>query len=232
MFLKVLQYSEENTCARVSFYTVILLKKRIWHRGFPLNFARCLRVPFLQNTSRWLLLFYISCWLYTLQLYMYYIYIFFFFYFLWQIPVYFVSYAKRMLYSEQPTVLLAWRHLNRMVLINFENSNFIPNIFQETHDFLVLMDPVNCIYLRTTDKHFRDQGNIRHPTSKWRKCDLVPTLNTFRNPSLRIFAAGKASLVSIVFAIEKKNDEIFITKRKKESKWIRKDIMLNAKYFW
>ena len=152
--------------------------------------------------------------LYFAIMYVLYIYIFFFFYFLWQIPVYFVSYAKRMLYSEQPTVLLAWRHLNTMVLINFENSNFIPNIFQQTHDFLVLMDPVKCIYLRTTDKHFRDQGNIRHPTSKWRKCDLVPTLNIFRNPSLRIFAAGKASLVSIVFAIEKKNVqyvEIFIT---------------------
>ena len=53
-------------------------------------------------------------------------------------PVYLVSYAKRMLYSEEPTVLLARRHLNTMILTNFENLNSISNIFQETHDFLVL----------------------------------------------------------------------------------------------
>ena len=64
--------------------------------------------------------------------------------------VYLVGYAKRMLYSEQPTDLLAWRHLNPMLLTNFENLNSIPNIFQETHDFLVLTDLVIiCIYLRT-----------------------------------------------------------------------------------
>ena len=34
----------------------ILLKKRIWHRYFPVNFAKFLRVPFLQNTSGKLLL--------------------------------------------------------------------------------------------------------------------------------------------------------------------------------
>ena len=53
-------------------------------------------------------------------------------------PVYLVSYAKRMLYSEEPTVLLARRHLNTMIFSNFENLNSISNIFQETHDFLVL----------------------------------------------------------------------------------------------
>ena len=64
------------------------------------------------------------------------------------------------------------------------------------HDFLVLTDPVIiCIYLRTTDIHFYDQRNGHHPTSKLLKCDLVQTLNTFRNPFLRIFAAEKASLV-------------------------------------
>ena len=70
--------------------------------------------------------------------------------------------------------------------------------FQEAHDFLVLTDAlIICIYLRTTDRHFndRDQGNVRHSTLKLLKCDLVQTLNTSRNPSLRIFAAGKASLV-------------------------------------
>ena len=28
-----------------------LLKKRLWHRWFPVNFAKFLRTPFLQNTS-------------------------------------------------------------------------------------------------------------------------------------------------------------------------------------
>ena len=106
------------------------------------------------------------------------------------------SYAKRILYSEQPTVLLARRHLNTMLLTNFEHLNSILNIFQETHNFLVLTDPlIICICLRTTDRHFRDLGNVRHPTSELLKWYLVQTLNTFRNPSLRIFAAGKASLI-------------------------------------
>ena len=34
-----------------------LLKKRLWHRCFPVNFAKFLRTPFLQNTSGRLLLF-------------------------------------------------------------------------------------------------------------------------------------------------------------------------------
>ena len=117
------------------------------------------------------------------------------FHFLWQMSFYLVGYAKRMLSSEQPIVLLTRIHVSTMLLTNLENLNFILNIFQETRDFLILTDPVIiCIYLRTTNRHFRDQGNVRHLTSKLLKCDLVQTLNTFRNPSLRIFAAGKASL--------------------------------------
>ena len=105
--------------------------------------------------------------------------------------VYLVSYAKRMRYSEQPTVSLVRGHLNTILLTNFENLNSILNIFQETHNFLVLTDPrIICIYLRTTDKHFRNQGNVRHLSSKLLKCDLVQTLNTFWGPSLWIFAAG------------------------------------------
>ena len=74
-----------------------------------------------------------------------------------------------MLYSEQPTVLLARRHLNIMILTNFEILNSISNIFQETPDFLVLTDPVIIyIYLRITDRHFRDPkdifGNVNNPT--------------------------------------------------------------------
>ena len=61
MFLEILQNSQENTCARVSFliklqaYTATLLKKRLWHRCFSMKFAKFLRIPFLQNTSGWLL---------------------------------------------------------------------------------------------------------------------------------------------------------------------------------
>ena len=106
-------------------------------------------------------------------------------------------YAKRMLYFEQPTVLLTRRHPNTFFLTN---SSSISNIFQETHDFLVLMDSlIICIYLRTADRHFRDQRNVRHSSSELLKCDLVQTLNTFRNPSLQIFAAGKAPLVRSQF---------------------------------
>ena len=32
-----------------------LLKKRLWHRCFPVNFVKFLRTPFLQNTSERLL---------------------------------------------------------------------------------------------------------------------------------------------------------------------------------
>ena len=39
VLLEISQNSQENTCARV------------WHRCFPVNFAKFLRAPFLQNTS-------------------------------------------------------------------------------------------------------------------------------------------------------------------------------------
>ena len=52
-------------------------------------------------------------------------------------PIYLVSYAKSILYSEPPTILLAQRHLSTMILNNFENLNFISNIFQETPVFLL-----------------------------------------------------------------------------------------------
>ena len=37
--------------------TAILLKKRLWHRHFPVNFVKFLRIPFSQNTSGRLLLY-------------------------------------------------------------------------------------------------------------------------------------------------------------------------------
>ena len=50
-FLEISQNSQENSCARVSFWRKRLLKKRLWHRCFPVNFAKFPRTPFLQNTS-------------------------------------------------------------------------------------------------------------------------------------------------------------------------------------
>ena len=104
--------------------------------------------------------------------------------------------ANRMMYSEQPTFLLARRRTNIIIWANFENLNSISNSLQETQDFLVLTDSVIiCVYSKTTDRHYCDHGNVRRPNSKLQKCDLVQTLNTLRNPSLQIFASRKASLV-------------------------------------
>ena len=49
--------------------SINIMSKRLLHRGFPVNFARFLRIPFLRGTSGWLLLFYNSCWLYILHWY-------------------------------------------------------------------------------------------------------------------------------------------------------------------
>ena len=40
----------------VKFVSATLLKERLWHRCFPVNFVKFLRPPFLQNTSGRLLL--------------------------------------------------------------------------------------------------------------------------------------------------------------------------------
>ena len=62
VFLEISQNSQENTCDRVSFLIKLhatllknLLKKRLSHRCFPVNFAKFLRTPFPQNISRQLL---------------------------------------------------------------------------------------------------------------------------------------------------------------------------------
>ena len=58
VFLEISQNSQENTCTRVSFFNkvaglrpVTLLKERVWHRCFPVNFAKFVEHLFLQNTS-------------------------------------------------------------------------------------------------------------------------------------------------------------------------------------
>ena len=50
MFLAILQNSQENTCTRVSLF--FLLKNRLWHRYFPVNFGQFLRTPFLTEHPR------------------------------------------------------------------------------------------------------------------------------------------------------------------------------------
>ena len=45
LFLDILQNSQENTYARVSFL-ITLLKKRLWHGCFPVNFAKFLGTLF------------------------------------------------------------------------------------------------------------------------------------------------------------------------------------------
>ena len=53
VFLKILENSKENTCARVYFFLfrpyrlATLLKKRLWHRCFPVSFEKFLRTLFL-----------------------------------------------------------------------------------------------------------------------------------------------------------------------------------------
>ena len=75
MFSEISQNSQENTCARVSllikfqgsgqslFFNKVtglrpatLLKKRLWHRCFPVSFVKFLRKLFLHSTSGRLLL--------------------------------------------------------------------------------------------------------------------------------------------------------------------------------
>ena len=58
LFLEISQNSQETNCARASFLEkrlalrpATLLKKRLWHRCFPVNFVKFVRTPFLQNTS-------------------------------------------------------------------------------------------------------------------------------------------------------------------------------------
>ena len=40
-----------NDLIRGNFRPATLLKKKLWHRRFTVNFAKFLRIPFLLNTS-------------------------------------------------------------------------------------------------------------------------------------------------------------------------------------
>ena len=63
VFLEISQTLQENTCVKVSFSNKItgirpatLLKIRLWHKCFPVNFAKFLRIPFITEHLWWLLL--------------------------------------------------------------------------------------------------------------------------------------------------------------------------------
>ena len=58
----VTRFTGKHLCQSLFFNKVAdlrpatLLKKRLWHRRFPVSFMKFLRTPFLQNTSGWLFL--------------------------------------------------------------------------------------------------------------------------------------------------------------------------------
>ena len=58
-----LKFTGKHLCKSLLFNKVAglrpatLLKKKLWHRCFPMNFAKFLRTPFLRNTSGRLLLY-------------------------------------------------------------------------------------------------------------------------------------------------------------------------------
>ena len=58
VFLEISQNSQENTCAIVfaGLRLATLLKKKFWHRCFPVDFAKFLRTPFVIEHLWWLLL--------------------------------------------------------------------------------------------------------------------------------------------------------------------------------
>ena len=58
VFLEIWQNSQENTCARTSFLIKLqALKRKVWHRCFPVNFLKFLRTLFFTEHLWWLLLF-------------------------------------------------------------------------------------------------------------------------------------------------------------------------------
>ena len=64
MFLEISQNLHENTSGKVSFLKRLrpatLFKKKLWHRGFPVNFTKSLRTSFVKEHPRWLLLYVVT----------------------------------------------------------------------------------------------------------------------------------------------------------------------------
>ena len=115
-------------------------------------------------------------------------------------PVYLVCYAKRMRYSEQPTVLLTRRHLNIMLSTNFENSN----LFRNTK-FLSFEGPTSYLYLfKNYRQTFSWPTECRSSHLKVVKIWFSPN-NAFRNSSLGIFAAGKPPHLYSYISVDKQS---------------------------
>ena len=64
-FLEISQNSQESTCVRISFLINLqerdlkpttLLRKRVWHRCYPVNFAKFLRTSFLTEHLCWMII--------------------------------------------------------------------------------------------------------------------------------------------------------------------------------
>ena len=69
MFLKILQYSEKNTCVESLFNKVAglkaykFIKKRLWQRCFLVNIVKLLKTAFFIEHLCWLLLDFLqTCW--------------------------------------------------------------------------------------------------------------------------------------------------------------------------
>ena len=73
VFLEISQKSQENTCARESFliklqaWPATLLKKSLWHRCFPVNFAKFPRTPSFTERLQRLLLLLLWRWIRTIN---------------------------------------------------------------------------------------------------------------------------------------------------------------------
>ena len=55
-FRNFAKFTGKHRCQSLRPQPATLLKKRLWHRCFPVNFAKFLRTPFLTEQLRWLLL--------------------------------------------------------------------------------------------------------------------------------------------------------------------------------
>ena len=215
VFKKISQYSQENTYVRVSFFkTATLFKKRLCHRGFPVNFAWYLWMT-ASNLQQLLALYFAiidSCQhsgsekslvgeklIHTFQG---------FYRFRFPLHIFFFIFLDKYLFTSPVTQSVCCTlAANRFVGSETAKHNafdqfwkFKFRYFPKNTWFLSFERPINYLHLyrnhrhlRTTD--FRDQVNVRHLTSKLLKCGLVQALSILWNLSSWIFATGKASLV-------------------------------------
>ena len=71
------KFTGNDLCQSLFFRPATLLKKSLWHRCFPMNFTKFLRIPFFTEHLRWLLrkflywatcFFLISIWIFEIRL--------------------------------------------------------------------------------------------------------------------------------------------------------------------